>query len=327
MDDHQLEHRVALGAAGIGPLVLRREIEGDRPGQRHDHEGGARRRHPAEPTPPVEPAGQPPARQQGRAADQRRQHLDVEGDAQQRHRRDQRQAAAAQGDLAASSRKKTSQESVLLERSIATAIGVIASSRAAIRPAARPNGWRTRRYSSATEATPASACGRWIAQPLKPSTPGEGGLDPEGDRRLVERDEARRIEGIVEEQRAALQGAAHAGGVVFGAEAVGLQPPQAQHGGDHQHGAQTGGLEPLRCDSCRHPLPSSPAGLTHLSSLRSRGGARRGGGVMGHVRCSSSLRRRMTRHLPRCAQGVKHELPGLRRERAIIPSFRSAAGL
>ena len=46
---------------------------------------------------------------------------------------------------AASSRKNTSQESVLLERSTATAMGVTASSRAAISPAATPNGRRTSR--------------------------------------------------------------------------------------------------------------------------------------------------------------------------------------
>jgi hypothetical protein len=60
---------------------------------------------------------------------------------------------------AASNRKKTSQESVLLDRSMATPIGMIASIRAAISAALRPKGWRTNRYSSATEATPASACG------------------------------------------------------------------------------------------------------------------------------------------------------------------------
>ena len=51
---------------------------------------------------------------------------------------------------------------------MATATGVMARRRAAIRPAAGPNGWRTRRYRTATEATPASACGRWIDHPLKP---------------------------------------------------------------------------------------------------------------------------------------------------------------
>ena len=86
---------------------------------------------------------------------------------------------------------------------------------------------------------------------------GEGGLDPEGDRRLVERDEARRIERIVEEQRAALQHAAHAGGVVLGAEAVGLQPPQPQDGRQQQDGADADGLESLAVDACQ----SSPAGL------------------------------------------------------------------
>ncbi len=72
--------------------------------------------------------------------------------------------------LAASSRNRTSQESVLLLRSMATEIGVIASRKAAINAAVGPNGRCTSRYRIATEATPARICGRWIDQPLKPST-------------------------------------------------------------------------------------------------------------------------------------------------------------
>ena len=58
----------------------------------------------------------------------------------------------------------------MLLRSMATEIGLIASSKAAIRAAVGPNGRCTSLYRSATEATPASICGRWIDQPLKPST-------------------------------------------------------------------------------------------------------------------------------------------------------------
>ena len=170
VDHHQLEHRVALGAAGIGPPVLRREIEGDRPGQRHDHECDACRGHPAEPLPPAEPARQPPARQQGRAADQRRQHLDVEGDAEQRHRR---RRATGRGRATRPARPAAGRSQ--------PGVGVVgavdrdrdrrdAPQQRGDQPALRPNGRRTSRYSSATEATPASACGRWIDQPLKPSS-------------------------------------------------------------------------------------------------------------------------------------------------------------
>src|SRR5436190_10675432 len=73
---------------------------------------------------------------------------------------------------------------------------------------------------------------------------GESRLDPEGERRLVEGDEACWIEGIVEEEPEALQHAAHAGGVVGGAEAVVLQPPQPQGGCDQQHGGQRRALTP-----------------------------------------------------------------------------------
>jgi hypothetical protein len=96
MDHDQLEHGIVVAAAGIRPAVSRREVEGHSPGERHDPEGDAGCRHPGKPPAPIERTGEPPARQQGRTADERGQHLHIEGNAQQRHRRHQRKAAAAQ---------------------------------------------------------------------------------------------------------------------------------------------------------------------------------------------------------------------------------------
>ncbi len=90
---------------------------------------------------------------------------------------------------------------------------------------------------------------------------GEDHLDPEGDRRLVERDEARRIERIVEEQPDALQHAAHAGSVVGGAETIVVQPHQPQGGNGQQHGAERRPFSPVVCSP-------GPSFLKNLRSLR-----------------------------------------------------------
>ena len=64
----------------------------------------------------------------------------------------------------------TSRASGLLWREIATVIGVSASARPPAKPAARPNGRRTRSYTSATAPMPISACGTSIASEWKPNT-------------------------------------------------------------------------------------------------------------------------------------------------------------
>ena len=58
----------------------------------------------------------------------------------------------------------------MLLRSVTTVIGVTASTAAAASPAHRPKVRRTSHHTSATEATPASACGRSSAGPLNPSS-------------------------------------------------------------------------------------------------------------------------------------------------------------
>ena len=97
MNHDQLEHGIVVVAAGIGPAVLRCQVEGHCPGERHDGKRCSACHHPGKPPAPIERAGEQPARRQRRAADQGGQHLDVEGEAQQRHRRHQGKAAPAQG--------------------------------------------------------------------------------------------------------------------------------------------------------------------------------------------------------------------------------------
>ena len=244
MNHDQLEHGIVVAAAGIGPAVGRRQVEGHRPGERHDGQGDAACRHPGKPPAPIERAGEQPAHQQRRSADQRSQHLDVEGEAQQRHRRHQRKAAPAQGR----SRRQQQEEDQ-------PGIGVVGAidrdghrhegqqqgsadpGRHAERPAHQPIEQRHR-----------GDAGQRLRQVDRPAAVaqhrGKGGLDPEGERRLVERDEACRIEGIVEEEPGALQHAAHAGGVVGGAEAVALEPPQPQPRCDQQHGCKCRAFTP-----------------------------------------------------------------------------------
>ncbi len=69
---------------------------------------------------------------------------------------------------AAATSRNTSSASGLLNRNISVATGVSASTAPASRPAAGPYQRRTVAYSTPTEATPSSACGTRIDQPLRP---------------------------------------------------------------------------------------------------------------------------------------------------------------
>ncbi|MOA08885.1 hypothetical protein D3C78_1286850 [compost metagenome] len=69
---------------------------------------------------------------------------------------------------AASRRVNTSSASILFVRLTAAATGVVAMTRAAIRAAALPKVGFTSRYTSNTEPTPPSACGKITLQPCSP---------------------------------------------------------------------------------------------------------------------------------------------------------------
>ena len=68
-------------------------------------------------------------------------------------------------------------------------------------------------------------------------------LDPRGQRRLVDRHEARRIERVVEEVAPALRHAADARRVVLVAEAVLAEAPEPQRGGQDKDGGKRGSRE------------------------------------------------------------------------------------
>ena len=88
----------------------------------------------------------------------------------------------------------------MLERSIATAIGVIASSKAAMSRRGEPE-WPAHQPIEQRHRGDARQRLRQVDRPAAEAQHlGEGRLDPEGDRRLVERDEACRIERIVEQE-------------------------------------------------------------------------------------------------------------------------------
>ena len=259
MHRDQLEHGIAPAAAGIGPAVGGREVDRHGPGERHDGQGGPRRHHPGKPPSPVERAGEQPARQQRRPADQRGQHLHVEGDAQQGHRQDEGKSAAAQ-------RRRRGQQQEEDQPAVSV-VGTVDRDgdrhRGQQQRGRESRGHAERPPHQAVEQRHRGDAGQGLRQVDRPAViaqhRGEGRLDPEGHRRLVERDEAGRIEGVVEEQPAALQHAAHAGGVVGRAPAVVLQAPQAQDGGDQQHDADRRSFQPSSAVRFRQS-PAPPKG-------------------------------------------------------------------
>ncbi|OFX06461.1 MAG: hypothetical protein A3D94_10000 [Alphaproteobacteria bacterium RIFCSPHIGHO2_12_FULL_66_14] len=238
--DDQLEHGIALAAADLWAGVARREIEGDGPGERHDRERRAAGREPRKPLAPVERAGQPPAHEQSGSANQGGEHLDVEGEAERHHGEGEGKPAAAHGQ-----RHRDQQEQHQPGIGVVGAIGRDGHGREG-----KQQGGEKRRDSperpahEAVEQRYRGHAGQRLRQMDRPAAVaqhgGEGGLDPESERRLVERDQSRRIEGVVEEEVGALQHAAHTGGIVFVAEAVGVEVPESQERRGQQDAGQRG---------------------------------------------------------------------------------------
>ena len=265
--DDQLEHGIVFAAAGVGPVVGRREIEGDRPGKTDDRQRRHTRGQPAQMPAPVEGRHREVGREQGRAADEGRQHLHVEGQAQQRHRPDEGRPAPAHRQ----GRRQQQDEDQ-------PGIGVVGTIDGdgdggdGEEEGRDQAGRRAERLAhEAIQDRHRGHPGQCLRQVDRPSAEaqecGEERLDPEGERRLVEGHEARRIEGVVEEQPPALQHAAHARGVVFGAEAIVLEPPQPQDGGEHEHAAQSQSLQLLSAQKF-HGLSGVPPAGVYASRAR-----------------------------------------------------------
>ena len=125
----------------------------------------------------------------------------------------------------------------MLLRAVATEIGVTARTSAAIRPASRPN-WRPTSWAiSQTEATAARAPGQEEADAVVAEDPRRERLDPEAQRRLVEGDEAARVERSEEEVRRAREHAPDGGRVVEVRPALPVEGEELEEAGqDHDQG-------------------------------------------------------------------------------------------
>ena len=86
------------------------------------------------------------------------------------------------------------------------------------------------------------------------------GLEPQGHRRLVHRDEARRIEGVVEEGVPAGGHAPDGGGIVLVVVTVLVQTPQPQGGGEEEDGGAS------NLDAHVTPDPSTPDDCATLAT-------------------------------------------------------------
>ena len=148
------------------------------------------------------------------------------------------------------------QLSVLFERSTATLMGVSARNSAANRPASSPNAAPHLDIDQQDGDQAFNHLRQQHGQAVEPDQLGRGDLQPERDRRLVERDEARGVECVEEEIVPAPEHAAHARRVVGAALAVLRQPQRAQD------------EPPAR--GCR-PGPTAPAKRAHAPSPQCRG--------------------------------------------------------
>src|SRR5215472_12731989 len=147
-------------------------------------------------------------------------------------------SVATQSAHAASSSTSTRQLSVLLERSMTTLIGVTARKSAASRPALA----EATRHEPVDESDAGEAfehLGQEHGQPAEAQQLHARHLDPEGNRRLVERDESGGIEGVEEEVVWAVHHAPDAGAVVLRAVAVLPKPPEPKPEPQRHHAGET----------------------------------------------------------------------------------------
>ena len=256
VDERQLEHGVAVGAAGIGPAGRGNEIVDDRPcerdGRQHDPAE-------AEPHDPAQQRLRPPQqevrRRHGWHEYQCCRHLDVEGEPDACHRREQPSAAAG---LQGPHQRTQGQQ----QHHDETAVGIVGAVDGDADGHEREEQRRQQAGQLAERAPHQDVnqhdgdhafdhLGQQHGEAVEPEHLGGGDLQPERDRRLVERDEACGIEGIEEEIVPAPEHAAHARGVVGAAPAVLRQPQRAQDDRENEYAAQGQPRRPSAPRSCR----------------------------------------------------------------------------
>ena len=232
----QLQHRIAPAAADEGPAVLRRQVVGERPGERHRDQHRERRRR----------MSQAPTHRDRRSEDvdeektwrdhQRRQHLDVVADAEERRRQQEKPPAAALGGEAQGPGREQQDQD---ETALGVGGAIDGDADGCQRQKEGGEQSRCRAETAPDEVEQQDDRGNSLddlrqqhAQTAEAENPRARRLDPEGERRLVEGHEAAGIEGVEEEVVPALQHAADAGAVIFVAEAVLVEVPAAQQDGE-----------------------------------------------------------------------------------------------
>ena len=162
------------------------------------------------------------------------------------------------------------------------------------------------------------------AQRVKAEDPGRERLDPEGQRRLVDRHEPARVERAVEEVVPARAHRAHGGAVVLVGPAVAIERPEVQHPAEEQEdaelreGQRRGGAFPRRGASRRSRRPPRGGACEPARRARWRERAATGAGA-GAWRSSASWARASARGL-----GAVRARPGNRLSR-LRTSVRSRA--
>ncbi len=230
----QLHHRVALGAACERPAIRRGEVVDRGPGEREGHEHDARHGEVGNAPSPPQRRTQGIDQREGRQHHEGGKHLDVEPHADQRGGQQQEPPAPS---LRGHEKRPGGEE----EDEHEAALGIVRAVRGHAHRHDREEKPREQSGPRA-EAPPDEIVqerhrrhafhhlGQEHGEPVKAEEFDGQGLEPQRHRRLVDRDEARRIEGVVEE------GAADRGGVVLVVVAVLIQAPQPQGGGEDEDG-------------------------------------------------------------------------------------------
>jgi hypothetical protein len=230
--DNQLEHRVVRAAVGKRAVLGRRQIVDGCPGQRHGRQHHPRGSQISDPPPQRSLRAGEVEQQEHRHDAECHQHLDVERNPDQGGA--QKQIAPAPGLERMAARPRREQKCEHQR-----AIGII---RSVDRDTDRRQREEQRRQKTgcgaedppdeviqhedrcrAFEGLRQQDAERAEAEQLR-----AGRLDPEGDRRLVERDETARVESVEEEIVPARRHAAHAGHVIRGDEPAGAEAPATQ---------------------------------------------------------------------------------------------------
>jgi len=228
----EVDHGVLRAAAHERAPRRRREVVGDHPRQRHRGQDEATQGEVDESAPPRLLRAQPVDRREGRQDHKRGQHLHVEADSNQRHREEEEVAPPALGRP----QERPGREQQHQHEAGVGVPGAVHRDRdrghGQEEPGQQPGGgapvtpdqMREQRH----RGHPLDHLRQEHRERVEAEDLDARHLDPQRERRLVDRDEAGRIEGVVEERVPARHHAPHAGRVVLVVEPVLVETPEAQ---------------------------------------------------------------------------------------------------